>query len=271
MYRARFVNPFDARYDGAAVTVTRRDVYSPPPDAPTAEETVDDLRQLDRLVRARVDIDLDPSPRPSKRLKLSDGTASSSALFRLFTCSEACDISLVPKEHPAQKRERAAEDTSGERKTRAARAEQAAVDAPLNSRIQRSPNASLTRLLRLSSASDTPSTLPPLFTASVPKQTPSAPLNRKLDWTHATVRASKPVSCCPSIDLEPPHEDKDTPIKPRRRRRPGKEREERAPPAFWRPPRDLGGKSAGYALGWPASAPGAVGYVRCGQHTLSAF
>ncbi|EJD49132.1 hypothetical protein AURDEDRAFT_162072 [Auricularia subglabra TFB-10046 SS5] len=271
MQRARFMNPFDARHDGAAVTVTRRDVFSPPPDVPTAEETAHDLRQLDQLVRARVDVDLDPSSRPAKRRKLSDGTAGSSALFRLFARSEVRDISLVPKEHPARKRERAAEDTSGERKTRRACAQKATVDGPLSSPPQCSPNPGPTRLLRLSSAPNDPSILPPLFVASVPKQTSSVPRNSKLDWTHATVRASEPVSCCPSIDLEPPNDDTDTRAARRCRRRPAKGRKERAPPAFWRPPQDLGGKSAGYALGWPASAAGTAGYVRCGKHTLSVF
>lgn len=102
MHRARFVNPFDARYDGAVVVVTRRDVFSPPPDAPAVEGIADDLRQLDKLVRARVDVDLEHSPRPAKRRKLSEGVVASSVSFRLFAQSTTREISLVPKEHPAR-------------------------------------------------------------------------------------------------------------------------------------------------------------------------
>ncbi|KZV88638.1 hypothetical protein EXIGLDRAFT_772532 [Exidia glandulosa HHB12029] len=258
MSRPRGVNPHNTSYEATLTTCSRRELFSPAvPERSPSPGDVEEIEALNNAVRARFTTDMAVSPSPVKRRKLDTNNEVESLVeFRLISGTSR-PISLLPKRHPGVPAQWPTEDTREERRIRQARAQIAAVDPPFLSPASVAADGTL-RSFRPSD------TVPALAVVTFPKVKLPGLNNASLDWSRATHRETDPVSCCPIVPMtattEPSASHRMHAHK-RGRRRPVKERTV-VQPTFWRPPLGLGGKTAGYAMGWPASAPGARGYIR---------
>ncbi|KAL7279325.1 hypothetical protein ACG7TL_007166 [Trametes sanguinea] len=192
--------------------------------------------------------------------------------FRLLSgVTQPKPIVLAPKPPPVYKSIRPQrEDTEAEAARRAARAREVAVDFAWVLKESGKPYVPLPNAAKKERAvtAHFPSASPPLLLLEVSKPAPKPPHPARLDPTipvepspHA--HETSP-SCCPIVPASPGPSPATSslssttaadsePKERKRKRRRNKAKAEKPPvqPAFWRPREGMGGKSAGYALGYP--------------------
>ncbi|KAI0663776.1 hypothetical protein C8Q70DRAFT_378018 [Cubamyces menziesii] len=217
--------------------------------------------------RRKVEEELKDEEKGERKLKEDEPVA---VPFRLFSgMSQPKPIVLAPKAPPViVPIGPSYEDTEQEAERRAARAREIAVDfAWVMSESSKPyvplPNAA--KKLKTIVAS-LPSSPPPLLLLERPKPTPKPPRVALLDPDQPVEPSPHQhevsTSCCPIIVAESP-DTLATRSASKRKRRRAKTRERPAvQPAFWRPQEGMGGKSLGYAWGYPGSWPAAEGETR---------
>ncbi|OSC99886.1 hypothetical protein PYCCODRAFT_736281 [Trametes coccinea BRFM310] len=194
--------------------------------------------------------------------------------FRLLSgVTQPKPIVLAPKPPPVYKSIRPLrEDTEAEAARRAARAREVAVGFAWVMKESSRPYMPLPNAAkkeRTVTAHLPPASPPPLLLLEVSKPAPKPPHPARLDPTipvepspHA--HETSP-SCCPIVPASPGPSPATSspssvtaaadsePQERKRKRRRNKANAEKPPvqPAFWRPREGMGGKSAGYALGYP--------------------
>ncbi|KAI9066325.1 hypothetical protein FKP32DRAFT_404744 [Trametes sanguinea] len=197
--------------------------------------------------------------------------------FRLLSgVTQPKPIVLAPKPPPVYKCVRRSvkplrEDTEAEAARRAARAREVAVDFAWVMKESSKPYIPLPNAAKKERTvtARLPSPSPPLLLLEVSKPAPKPPHPAHLDPTlpiepspHA--HETSP-SCCPIVPASPNPSlaapsssstaataaDSEKERKRKRRRGKGKGGKPAVQPAFWRPREGMGGKSAGYGLGYP--------------------
>ncbi|KAI0767911.1 hypothetical protein BC629DRAFT_875835 [Irpex lacteus] len=191
--------------------------------------------------------------------------------FRLFSNAPPKTVSLKPKPSPEFKSvERSYEDDDAEAARRAERAKAVAVDFDWILEQSRQPvyrgHLRKDKVIHATLDAQT-GPFPALMVAELPKPplgTPSLPLaSLKLPERERPSPHDFPADkiCCPVIFVSEQN-NPDTQGKRRRRRRKTGDVVARQPPSFFRPLREWGGKSAGYAMGYEGSRSVAVGSAR---------
>ncbi|KAI0087318.1 hypothetical protein BDY19DRAFT_995018 [Irpex rosettiformis] len=193
--------------------------------------------------------------------------------FRLFSNAPPKTVSLKPKPAPeVNVSERSCEDDDREALKRAERAKAAAVDSNWilkESQIPTYPsrlnNDKKIIHVSLNGRSDSP---PPLMVAEIPRlprnNAPGLPRSSlKLPEKEKPSPHDFPADkiCCPVIQVSTHSTDSPDPQKKTKRRRKNTSAM-RQPPSFFRPLREWGGHSAGYALGYEGSRPVPIGSTR---------
>ncbi|KAF9036147.1 hypothetical protein BJ165DRAFT_1533011 [Panaeolus papilionaceus] len=267
---ARFANPH--LVPQKEVKITRKEIYREDGDddelnvSPDAEE----LEALKNLVECGLLVP-DITLKTKKRRKLDDGKAEDEThLFRLVSSRRSPQpISLLPPPPPEPiTREPDAEDSEEQAELRRVHAQSAAVtlqDIQFSASIEKSrPFAKQSISATASVSISTP--LAVLCTAQQPRKTrPPVPAEslQKYPYTGQPSSPSKdkPLKLpqdCPLVDVVPIEMST---RKPRRRNRSAKNKE-RPPPQFWRPDPSWGGKSLGYAYGYPSGLAVTQGFGR---------
>ncbi|KAH9902619.1 hypothetical protein C8Q73DRAFT_785281 [Cubamyces lactineus] len=190
--------------------------------------------------------------------------------FRLFSSmTQPKPIVLAPKAPPVIiPIGPSYEDTEQEAERRAARAREIAVDFAWVMSESSKPYAPLPNAAKKvqTISAPLPSSSPPLLLLEQPKPTPKPPRVAQIDPDQPVEPSPHQhevsTSCCPIIVADSP-ESLTPSSKSKRKRRGAKKREKPVvQPAFWRPREGMGGKSLGYAWGYPGSWPVAEGETR---------
>ncbi|OCH93022.1 hypothetical protein OBBRIDRAFT_378109 [Obba rivulosa] len=169
-------------------------------------------------------------------------------------------IALQAKPPPVIKaKEPSREDTAEEAELRASRAKAVAVDfdwiLEQSTKVYVPPRQNDRKVIHVTA--QLPDEAPAVMVAERPRSKPPKKPHLCLTDTSLEVTPSphnlRPTCALPVVEVNA--SSKSDVAQTKRRRRRTKDAPPRPPPMFWRPPRGIGGKSAGYAMGYAGSWP----------------
>ncbi|KAF9466497.1 hypothetical protein BDZ94DRAFT_172121 [Collybia nuda] len=188
-------------------------------------------------------------------------------LFRLISSSQLLyPLLLEPKPPPLPiTREPGCEDNANQAKTRRKQAKAAAVDAPWLLREsqkhipQSSSNIWEVAIVKMPLPIPTPAIMVLQKDQQFRKTRPPVPASRLSQYPYVehgplpSMVAVTNIPDCPVVQIDSPKSSISKNEKRRRRKKVTKSMQVRPPPSFWRPNPAHGGKSLGYAMGYPCS------------------